>query len=186
MYHRASPWKHFQGPPTSYALWALHLMLPVWSKHFHGPPTPYALWALRLMLPVWIQTFPRPSHTVCIMGSAPHAPSRIPHAPSLNPNISSALPHRMHYGLCASCSQSDAKHFLTRSMEAIALCCLREAQVQCTLINSRRFVFVLAEVVEHTCNITALQLGESLPSIAKDMDTYTMRVPLGVCAGITP
>lgn len=29
-------------------------------------------------------------------------------------------------------------------------------------------------------------LGETLPSITKDMDTYTYRLPLGVCAGITP
>lgn len=29
-------------------------------------------------------------------------------------------------------------------------------------------------------------LGETLPSITKDMDTYTYRLPLGVCAGIAP
>ncbi|XP_077395664.1 methylmalonate-semialdehyde/malonate-semialdehyde dehydrogenase [acylating], mitochondrial isoform X2 [Festucalex cinctus] len=29
-------------------------------------------------------------------------------------------------------------------------------------------------------------LGETLPSIAKDMDTSTYRLPLGVCAGIAP
>lgn len=43
-----------------------------------------------------------------------------------------------------------------------------------------------AEVVEHTCSITSLMLGETLPSISKDMDTYTYRLPLGVCAGIAP
>ncbi|MED6249607.1 Methylmalonate-semialdehyde dehydrogenase [acylating] mitochondrial, partial [Ataeniobius toweri] len=41
-------------------------------------------------------------------------------------------------------------------------------------------------VVEHTCSITSLMLGETLPSITKDMDTYTYRLPLGVCAGIAP
>jgi malonate-semialdehyde dehydrogenase (acetylating)/methylmalonate-semialdehyde dehydrogenase len=30
------------------------------------------------------------------------------------------------------------------------------------------------------------QLGETLPGIAKDMDIHSYRVPLGVCAGITP
>ncbi|XP_071800445.1 probable methylmalonate-semialdehyde/malonate-semialdehyde dehydrogenase [acylating], mitochondrial [Asterias amurensis] len=55
-----------------------------------------------------------------------------------------------------------------------------------TLIDAEGDVMRGLQVVEHTCNITSLQLGESLPSIAKDMDTYTMRVPLGVCAGITP
>ncbi|CAI9567216.1 unnamed protein product [Staurois parvus] len=29
-------------------------------------------------------------------------------------------------------------------------------------------------------------LGETLPSLTKDMDTYTFRIPLGVCAGIAP
>ncbi|KAL0170526.1 hypothetical protein M9458_035122, partial [Cirrhinus mrigala] len=41
-------------------------------------------------------------------------------------------------------------------------------------------------VVEHTCSITSLMLGETLPSITKDMDTYTYRLPIGVCAGIAP
>lgn len=40
--------------------------------------------------------------------------------------------------------------------------------------------------MEHCCSITSLQLGETLPGIAKDMDTMTFRVPLGVTAGITP
>ena len=47
-------------------------------------------------------------------------------------------------------------------------------------------VFPSAEVVEHACSVTSLMLGETLPSITKDMDTYTYRLPIGVCAGITP
>ncbi len=47
------------------------------------------------------------------------------------------------------------------------------------------FLF-FAEVVEHACSITSLMLGETLPSITKDMDTYTYRLPIGVCAGIAP
>ena len=42
------------------------------------------------------------------------------------------------------------------------------------------------EVVEHCCSITSLQLGETMASVAKDMDTLTYRFPLGVCAGIAP
>lgn len=42
------------------------------------------------------------------------------------------------------------------------------------------------QVVEHSCSITNLQLGETLPGIAKDMDTVSYRMPLGVCAGIVP
>uniref|UniRef100_F1L4E9 Probable methylmalonate-semialdehyde/malonate-semialdehyde dehydrogenase [acylating], mitochondrial n=1 Tax=Ascaris suum TaxID=6253 RepID=F1L4E9_ASCSU len=42
------------------------------------------------------------------------------------------------------------------------------------------------QVVEHACSITSLQLGEILPNISRDMDTYSLRIPLGVTAGITP
>lgn len=49
-----------------------------------------------------------------------------------------------------------------------------------------QFYWWITEVVEHCCSITSLQLGETLPGIAKDMDTMTFRVPLGVTAGITP
>ena len=48
------------------------------------------------------------------------------------------------------------------------------------------FFFLPSEVVEHACSITSLMLGETLPSITKDMDTYTYRLPIGVCAGIAP
>ena len=40
-------------------------------------------------------------------------------------------------------------------------------------------------MVEHACSIPSLQLGEILP-VAQDMDTYTIRQGLGVCAGIAP
>lgn len=50
----------------------------------------------------------------------------------------------------------------------------------------RSLLSVLSEVVEHACSITSLMLGETLPSITKDMDTYTYRLPIGVCAGIAP
>uniref|UniRef100_A0A914ZQW0 Probable methylmalonate-semialdehyde/malonate-semialdehyde dehydrogenase [acylating], mitochondrial n=1 Tax=Parascaris univalens TaxID=6257 RepID=A0A914ZQW0_PARUN len=42
------------------------------------------------------------------------------------------------------------------------------------------------QVVEHACGITSLQLGEVLPNISRDMDTYSLRIPIGVTAGITP
>jgi len=40
--------------------------------------------------------------------------------------------------------------------------------------------------VEHACSITSLKLGETLFNVAKDMDTMTFRLPLGITAGITP
>lgn len=36
------------------------------------------------------------------------------------------------------------------------------------------------------CSITSLQMGEVVPNIAKDMDTYSHTLPIGVTAGITP
>lgn len=47
-------------------------------------------------------------------------------------------------------------------------------------------VFRGIQVVEHACSVTSLLLGETLPSVARDMDSMSFRVPLGVCAGITP
>jgi len=42
------------------------------------------------------------------------------------------------------------------------------------------------QVVESLCANTTMMLGETLPSISKDMDLTSYRVPLGVCAGIAP
>jgi len=42
------------------------------------------------------------------------------------------------------------------------------------------------QVVEHACSITSLQQGETASGVAKDMDTVSFRMPLGVCAGIAP
>jgi len=55
-----------------------------------------------------------------------------------------------------------------------------------TLVDAEGDVLRGLQVVEHCCSIPSLQLGETLPGIAKDMDTYTFRLPLGVTAGITP
>ncbi|KAI6184299.1 putative methylmalonate-semialdehyde dehydrogenase [acylating], mitochondrial [Aphelenchoides bicaudatus] len=42
------------------------------------------------------------------------------------------------------------------------------------------------QVVEHACSAPSLLLGEHLPNVSKDMDTYSYRMPLGVTAGIAP
>jgi len=56
-----------------------------------------------------------------------------------------------------------------------------------TLVQSSYMLHLVhTEVVEHACSITTLQLGETLGGVSQDMDTYTYRVPLGVCAGVTP
>ncbi|XP_078590465.1 putative methylmalonate-semialdehyde/malonate-semialdehyde dehydrogenase [acylating], mitochondrial [Branchiostoma floridae x Branchiostoma japonicum] len=55
-----------------------------------------------------------------------------------------------------------------------------------TLVDAEGDVLRGLQVVEHCCSIPSLQLGETMAGIAKDMDTHTFRLPLGVTAGITP
>lgn len=43
-----------------------------------------------------------------------------------------------------------------------------------------------AEVVEHSCGMATLQMGEYVPNVSNGIDTYSLREPLGVCAGICP
>ena len=55
-----------------------------------------------------------------------------------------------------------------------------------TLPDAEGDVFRGLEVVEHACSIGSLQLGEFAENVANGVDTYTLRQPIGVCAGITP
>ena len=55
-----------------------------------------------------------------------------------------------------------------------------------TLADAEGDVFRGLEVVEHACSIGTLQLGEFAENVARGVDTYTLRQPIGVCAGITP
>src|SRR6202046_3371531 len=54
------------------------------------------------------------------------------------------------------------------------------------LADAEGDVFRGLEVVEHACSIGTLQLGEFAENVAGGVDTYTLRQPIGVCAGITP
>jgi malonate-semialdehyde dehydrogenase (acetylating)/methylmalonate-semialdehyde dehydrogenase len=55
-----------------------------------------------------------------------------------------------------------------------------------TLADAEGDIFRGLEVVEHACSIGSLQMGEFSENVAGGVDTYTLRQPLGVCAGITP
>jgi malonate-semialdehyde dehydrogenase (acetylating)/methylmalonate-semialdehyde dehydrogenase len=55
-----------------------------------------------------------------------------------------------------------------------------------TVADAEGDVFRGLEVVEHACSIGTLQLGEFAENVAGGVDTYTLRQPIGVCAGITP
>jgi len=55
-----------------------------------------------------------------------------------------------------------------------------------TLADAEGDIFRGLEVVEHACSISTLQQGEFAENVAGGVDTYTLRQPIGVCAGITP
>lgn len=42
------------------------------------------------------------------------------------------------------------------------------------------------EVVEQSCNISPILLGETIENISRSVDMYSFRRPLGVCAGVCP
>lgn len=55
-----------------------------------------------------------------------------------------------------------------------------------TIADAKGDVFRGLEVVENCCNIAAVQTGEMSEQVAADVDSYFVRQPLGVCAGICP
>jgi malonate-semialdehyde dehydrogenase (acetylating)/methylmalonate-semialdehyde dehydrogenase len=55
-----------------------------------------------------------------------------------------------------------------------------------TIADAKGDVFRGLEVVENCCNMAALQMGELSEGVATDVDCYSIRQPLGVCAGIAP
>ncbi|KAK1299780.1 hypothetical protein QJS10_CPB13g00268 [Acorus calamus] len=55
-----------------------------------------------------------------------------------------------------------------------------------TLKDAHGDVFRGLEVVEHACGMASLQMGEFVSNVAHGIDTYSVREPLGVCAGICP
>jgi malonate-semialdehyde dehydrogenase (acetylating) / methylmalonate-semialdehyde dehydrogenase len=55
-----------------------------------------------------------------------------------------------------------------------------------TVADAEGDVFRGLEVVEHACSIGTLQMGEFAENVAGGVDTYSIRQPIGVCAGITP
>ena len=73
---------------------------------------------------------------------------------------------------------------IRRDMKKVAAVLTREQGK--TLPDAEGDVFRGLEVVEHACSIGTLTLGEFAENVAGNVDTYFLRQPLGVCAGITP
>lgn len=55
-----------------------------------------------------------------------------------------------------------------------------------TLADARGDVIRGLEVVEAACGIAHIMQGETVGNVSKSIDTYSYRVPLGVCAGVCP
>lgn len=55
-----------------------------------------------------------------------------------------------------------------------------------SLIDSRGDIFRGYEVVEHACSFGSLSMGETVENVARGVDIYSYRTPLGVCGGIAP
>lgn len=53
-------------------------------------------------------------------------------------------------------------------------------------VNLNFFFLFYEEVVEHACGMATLQMGEYMSNVSNGIDTYSIREPLGVCAGICP
>lgn len=53
-----------------------------------------------------------------------------------------------------------------------------------TLIDARGDVQRGLEVVEHTLSFASIMMGETSENVSRNIDLYSYRVPLGVCAGI--
>jgi malonate-semialdehyde dehydrogenase (acetylating)/methylmalonate-semialdehyde dehydrogenase len=55
-----------------------------------------------------------------------------------------------------------------------------------TMSEARASILRGIEVVEFSCGIPSLYMGESMENLASNVDCETVRHPIGVCAGITP
>jgi len=73
---------------------------------------------------------------------------------------------------------------LERRLDDLALCVSRENGK--TLPDARAEVRRGIEAVEFACGMPSLSMGDALPDVARGIDSYSVRLPIGVCAGITP
>lgn len=55
-----------------------------------------------------------------------------------------------------------------------------------SFIDAKGDIFRGYEVVEHAASFNSIAMGETMENVATNVDIYSYRVPLGVCAGICP
>lgn len=75
------------------------------------------------------------------------------------------------------------QHLIRNNMEELAANITKEQGK--TLADARGDVFRGLEVVEHCCTMGTIMMGETAESVSKNLDTYSYRIPLGVCAGMS-
>lgn len=78
----------------------------------------------------------------------------------------------------------DYQRLLKENMEPLAKLVAQDNGK--TLEDARGDVFRGVEVVEHACSLPTLLMGETAENVARGVDTYSIRQPLGVCAGVCP
>ncbi|KAJ1434895.1 Methylmalonate-semialdehyde dehydrogenase [Sesbania bispinosa] len=76
------------------------------------------------------------------------------------------------------------QELIRRDMDKLALNVTTEQGK--TLKDAQGDVFRGLEVVEHACGMATLQMGEYASNVSRGIDTFSIREPLGVCAGICP
>ncbi|KAL5988430.1 Methylmalonate-semialdehyde dehydrogenase [acylating], mitochondrial [Asimina triloba] len=76
------------------------------------------------------------------------------------------------------------QELIRRDMDKLALNITTEQGK--TLRDAQGDVFRGLEVVEHACGMATLQMGEFVSNVSSGIDTFSIREPLGVCAGICP
>jgi malonate-semialdehyde dehydrogenase (acetylating)/methylmalonate-semialdehyde dehydrogenase len=76
------------------------------------------------------------------------------------------------------------REVLMKNFERLAALVSREHGK--TLVEARASVQRGIEVVEFACGIPGQLMGQTLPDIARGVDGETIRMPVGVCVGITP
>jgi len=76
------------------------------------------------------------------------------------------------------------KELIEANMDKLAACISLEHGK--TIPDAKGDVFRGLEVVEMACSIPTMLQGETLPTLAKNLDTYSQREPLGIIGAITP
>ncbi|HZZ41663.1 MAG TPA: CoA-acylating methylmalonate-semialdehyde dehydrogenase [Tepidisphaeraceae bacterium] len=76
------------------------------------------------------------------------------------------------------------RELLTKNFEKIAQLVSKEHGK--TAVEARASVQRGIEVVEFACGAPIMLMGQTLPDLARGVDGETIRLPVGVCVGITP